>query len=312
MTIDSNDYPLYDQAISGNFTTVEKRAITHPHEAEFQDDNGYTVLHRLAYAPEVSIAVIKSVARAYPPALQIRNRNGKTPLDIAKRYKATSEIVEFLKVYEGTWKKENAVNVQRRLNKILYENNELRRKMSLLNDDCSRLQQENEFLKDGGKSKEFATPFIPELRLAKSTNCSKFNEDGENHGNLKKTVEDLRQELSVVKRNADIECQKRINEKTKEDHEQQTFVSNMRQDIYRALNDNIAAFQSRRSVEQRDEKVGYNRSKKLTPVRVTKDSVSVDETPDHEDGIKRTRSDDSRTLPKKKCARYDVYSERDI
>jgi len=88
---------VIELAYKKQFDSVVKRAETHPKEASFQSTaGGTTPLHWLAYhnAPQ---HVVKFIAKLAPSTLNVQDKDGNTPLDIAIMYGAPSDVIKYLK-----------------------------------------------------------------------------------------------------------------------------------------------------------------------------------------------------------------------
>lgn len=90
---------LWQYAYHGNWHEVCTRICTHPAEARYVRDNGWTPLHLMVAGNDnpVPLEVVKAVYDAFPGALDLRtNDYNRTPLDIAKRWNQRQDIIEFL------------------------------------------------------------------------------------------------------------------------------------------------------------------------------------------------------------------------
>jgi len=90
---------LWQYAYHGNWHEVSTRICSHPSEARYVRENGWTPLHLLVAGngSPVPLMVVKAVYDAFPGALGLRtNDYNRTPLDIAKRWNQRQDIIDFL------------------------------------------------------------------------------------------------------------------------------------------------------------------------------------------------------------------------
>ena len=81
---------LYDYAFNSNLIDAIKKVVSHPLEAEYQSDNGNTVLHWLDYH-SAPLEAVQAVVKAYLGTLQIKDHDEHTPLNISVHHSSASE-----------------------------------------------------------------------------------------------------------------------------------------------------------------------------------------------------------------------------
>jgi len=221
---------LYDYAFNSNFTDAIKRAVSHPHEAEYQSDDGNTALHWLAYY-NAPLEAVQAVVKAYPGTLQIKDHDGHTPLDIAVHQSSASEdVIEFLSVSDQNLIREaleNLFSLQTEVKRLTQNNIVLSTQVTSLTDLCTMLRNDNDAAKDNFEMQELA---------------SKKGMDVETY----KTVESVRNEMEAMRqKESETETKLRILEDVNREMAQQminmkTLLDNKIQDNFFELLNRIS------------------------------------------------------------------------
>lgn len=86
---------LYDHAFYSRYDEVIERAITSKREIKYQNIDGNTPLHWLAYN-NAPLKVIKALTETYRGLLQIKNDDGNTPLDVAVTNNASQISINYM------------------------------------------------------------------------------------------------------------------------------------------------------------------------------------------------------------------------
>eukprot|EP00592_Proboscia_alata_P021983 CAMPEP_0194408242 /NCGR_PEP_ID=MMETSP0176-20130528/6180_1 /TAXON_ID=216777 /ORGANISM="Proboscia alata, Strain PI-D3" /LENGTH=666 /DNA_ID=CAMNT_0039208269 /DNA_START=151 /DNA_END=2151 /DNA_ORIENTATION=+ len=195
---------LYDYAFNRSYKEVIRRCRSHPHEAEYQSEDGSTTLHWLAFygAPLESI---DAVVKAHSGTLQFKDNDGHTPLDVAVNHtSASDDIINYLKTAKQNLIRDsldNLCSLQIEVKRLTQNNVVLSTQVSSLTDLCTRLRDDNDAAKNDLETSDEAARQGMDTKTWKTiskfqADLEKMNEKFENQALYNKQIEATNSEMA--------------------------------------------------------------------------------------------------------------------